>query len=168
MTASINAPHYRQGFTIIEVLIVLAIAGLILLIVFLAVPAAQRNTRNYQRHQNAAALMAEVREQQQARSGQLPVSCNNTAATCFVRNVPLTMYDNHSSSDNNVSFHRRTSPYDETTGQLPTDNFSRLQVRSYTRCHGNALTGTNASAKDLAAQYVVETFNGGLLICKEL
>jgi prepilin-type N-terminal cleavage/methylation domain-containing protein len=39
----------NQGFTIIEVMIVLAIAGLILLIVFLAVPALQRNTRNTQR-----------------------------------------------------------------------------------------------------------------------
>jgi prepilin-type N-terminal cleavage/methylation domain-containing protein len=39
----------QKGFTIIEVLIVLAIAGLILLIVFLAVPALQRNSRNTQR-----------------------------------------------------------------------------------------------------------------------
>jgi prepilin-type N-terminal cleavage/methylation domain-containing protein len=39
----------NKGFTIIEVMIVLAIAGLILLIVFLAVPALQRNSRNTQR-----------------------------------------------------------------------------------------------------------------------
>lgn len=39
----------EKGFTIIEVMIVLAIAGLILLIVFLAVPALQRNSRNTQR-----------------------------------------------------------------------------------------------------------------------
>ena len=39
----------KEGFTIIEVMIVLAIAGLILLIVFLAVPALQRNARNTQR-----------------------------------------------------------------------------------------------------------------------
>lgn len=38
-----------KGFTIIEVMIVLAIAGLILLIVFLAVPALQRSSRNTQR-----------------------------------------------------------------------------------------------------------------------
>lgn len=36
----------EQGFTIIEVLIVLAIAGLIMLIVFLAIPALNRNSRN--------------------------------------------------------------------------------------------------------------------------
>ena len=38
----------QKGFTIIEVMIVLAIAGLIILIVFLAVPALQRNGRNTQ------------------------------------------------------------------------------------------------------------------------
>lgn len=38
----------NKGFTIIEVLIVLAIAGLILLVVFLAVPALQRQSRNTQ------------------------------------------------------------------------------------------------------------------------
>lgn len=41
----------RNGFTIIEVLIVLAIVGFILLIVFLAVPTLNRNSRNYQRKQ---------------------------------------------------------------------------------------------------------------------
>ncbi len=39
----------NKGFTIIEVMIVLAIAGLIILAVFLAVPALQRNSRNTQR-----------------------------------------------------------------------------------------------------------------------
>ncbi len=38
----------QKGFTIIEVLIVLAIAGLILLVVFLAVPALNRNAHNNQ------------------------------------------------------------------------------------------------------------------------
>ena len=37
---------HRSGFTIIEIMIVLAIAGLIMLIVFLAVPALQRASRN--------------------------------------------------------------------------------------------------------------------------
>jgi prepilin-type N-terminal cleavage/methylation domain-containing protein len=46
----------NDGFTIIEVLIVLAIAALILLIVFLAVPALQRSARNTQRKNDAAAV----------------------------------------------------------------------------------------------------------------
>ncbi|MCA9330903.1 prepilin-type N-terminal cleavage/methylation domain-containing protein [Candidatus Saccharibacteria bacterium] len=52
----------QSGFTIIEVLIVLAIAGLIMLIVFLAVPALQRNSRNTQRKNDAQKLLAATNE----------------------------------------------------------------------------------------------------------
>lgn len=52
----------EEGFTIIEVLIVLAIAGLIILIVFLAVPALQRNSRNTQRTNDASLVAAGVNE----------------------------------------------------------------------------------------------------------
>ena len=50
----------QEGFTIIEVLIVLAIAGLIMLIVFLAVPALQRNSRNSQRSADASKIAAAI------------------------------------------------------------------------------------------------------------
>jgi prepilin-type N-terminal cleavage/methylation domain-containing protein len=50
----------QHGFTIIEVMIVLAIAGLILLIVFLAVPALQRNARNTQRRNDAGQISAAI------------------------------------------------------------------------------------------------------------
>lgn len=62
----------QSGFTIIEVLIVLAIAGLILLIVFLAVPALQRNSRNTQRKNDVAAILAAVSEFENNNSGQIP------------------------------------------------------------------------------------------------
>src|SRR5687767_1601772 len=52
----------EKGFTIIEVLIVLAIAGLIVLIVFLAVPALQRNSRNTQRKNDASQVLGAVQE----------------------------------------------------------------------------------------------------------
>jgi prepilin-type N-terminal cleavage/methylation domain-containing protein len=50
----------QQGFTIIEVMIVLAIAAVILLIVLLAVPALQRNSRNTQRNNDAATIAAAI------------------------------------------------------------------------------------------------------------
>jgi prepilin-type N-terminal cleavage/methylation domain-containing protein len=55
---------WRDGsaFTIIEVLIVLAIAGLILVIVFLAVPNAQRNYRNERRKKAVAYVFSEMQE----------------------------------------------------------------------------------------------------------
>ena len=50
----------QQGFTIIEVMIVLAIAAVILLIVLLAVPALQRNSRNTQRNNDIASIAAAI------------------------------------------------------------------------------------------------------------
>jgi prepilin-type N-terminal cleavage/methylation domain-containing protein len=57
----------NEGFTIIEVMIVLAIAGLILLIVFLAVPALQRASRNTSRKSDAGHLSSAVND-----NGTLP------------------------------------------------------------------------------------------------
>lgn len=59
----------NKGFTIIEVLIVLAIAGLIMLIVFLAVPALQRNQRNNSRNNDASRITSAVTECLSNRNG---------------------------------------------------------------------------------------------------
>ena len=61
-----------EGFTIIEVVIVLAIAAMILLIVLLAVPALQRNSRNTQRKNDVTAILASTSEFISNNSGLLP------------------------------------------------------------------------------------------------
>jgi prepilin-type N-terminal cleavage/methylation domain-containing protein len=73
----------QKGFTIIEVMIVLAIAGLILLIVFLAIPALQRNSRNTQRKNDVAALLAAVAEFSNNNNGALPNTCGGTNPVTF-------------------------------------------------------------------------------------
>lgn len=55
-----NKLSTKQGFTIIEVVLVLAIAGLIFLMVFVAFPALQSNQRDTQRRQDYADLGAAV------------------------------------------------------------------------------------------------------------
>lgn len=67
-----------EGFTIIEVLIVLAIAGLIMLIVFLAVPALQRNSRNNARNSEASRISAAVTDCLANRNG-VKTSCDTAA-----------------------------------------------------------------------------------------
>lgn len=62
----------EKGFTIIEVLIVLAIAGLILLVVFLAVPALQRNSRNTQRTTDIGNILGGINEFVGNNNGRLP------------------------------------------------------------------------------------------------
>ncbi len=73
-----NLQKRNEGFTIIEVLIVLAIAGLIMLIVFLAVPALQRNQRNTTRSNDASRVAAAVNECLSNRNGVV-TSCDTDA-----------------------------------------------------------------------------------------
>ena len=68
-----------KGFTIIEVLIVLAIAGLILTIVFIAVPQLQRNTRDSKRQSIASRLSTELQAYASNNGGSFPFA--TTAAT---------------------------------------------------------------------------------------
>src|ERR1043165_4086685 len=83
MKQSIILSFYRRsgstrlreyGFTIIEVLIVLAIAGLILLIVFLAVPALQRNSRNSRRRSDVSHLGGLINAYVSNNNGSLPTA----------------------------------------------------------------------------------------------
>jgi prepilin-type N-terminal cleavage/methylation domain-containing protein len=74
-----------RGFTIIEVVIVLAIAGLILLLVFQAVPALQRNNRNTQIRNASATLLGGVNDFVAANNGRLPQGVNPDPTTGVVQ-----------------------------------------------------------------------------------
>ena len=76
MLSQIRQTKKEQGFTIIEVLIVLAIAGLILLVVFLAVPALQRNARNTERTTDAGNILSSMSEYVGNNNGRLPPTAN--------------------------------------------------------------------------------------------
>lgn len=74
-----NLKKKTEGFTIIEVLIVLAIAGLIMVIIFIAVPTLQRNGRNNGRQTDANNLVSAVNECVTNRNGVV-ASCQAVAA----------------------------------------------------------------------------------------
>ena len=69
----------KQGFTIIEVVLVLAIAGLIFLMVFVAFPALQRNQRDTQRRQDYADLSAAVISAATNSNGKFPTDGDTLA-----------------------------------------------------------------------------------------
>lgn len=71
----------RRGFTIIEVVLVLAIAGLIFLMVFIALPALQRNQRDTQRRDDVARFMAQISQYQTNNRGSVPASSECTSGT---------------------------------------------------------------------------------------
>ncbi len=61
-----------EGFTIIEVVLVLAIAGLIFLMVFLALPALQRSQRDTQRKNDIGRLKAAYQQYRANNKGGIP------------------------------------------------------------------------------------------------
>ena len=63
-----------MGFTIIEVVLVLAIAGLIMMVVFITVPSVQRGQRDATRKEDISTLLAAVKKYQTNNRGALPES----------------------------------------------------------------------------------------------
>lgn len=66
----------NNGFTIIEVVLVLAIAGLIFLMVFIALPALQRNQRDTQRRDDASTFVSQLTSYSTNFKGKLPAAAN--------------------------------------------------------------------------------------------
>ena len=62
----------QKGFTIIEVVLVLAIAGLIFLMVFIALPALQRNQRDTQRRTDLSRVQTALQNYQTNNRNALP------------------------------------------------------------------------------------------------
>lgn len=69
-----NSGAKATGFTIIEVMIVLAIAGIIMAIVFLAIPSLQKSSRNTRRKQDASRVSAIISEFTSNNNGKLPTA----------------------------------------------------------------------------------------------
>lgn len=64
----------KKGFTIIEVVLVLAIAGLIFLMVFIALPALQRSQRDTQRRDDMSRFLSQLSQYQANNAGQIPTT----------------------------------------------------------------------------------------------
>lgn len=75
----------QKGFTIIEVVLVLAIAGLIFLMVFIALPALQRSQRDTQRKQDLSRAITAISNYQSNNRGMLPTNWG-TGSGGFISN----------------------------------------------------------------------------------
>lgn len=136
----------QNGFTIIEVVLVLAIAGLIFLVVFLAVPALQRSQRDTQRRSDSARFMSQLSNYQSNNKGLVP-----TAATSGAGSVAafVTSYlDNGSGVPDNWQDPSTGAVYPRASG-VPANggewNYYVGQV-----CNGESPTTSGASARNVA------------------
>lgn len=82
MTQEIS--NSKKGFTIIEVVLVLAIAGLIFLMVFIALPALQRSQRDTQRRNDMSRFSSQLSQYQSNNKGGVPTGQNGY--TAFITN----------------------------------------------------------------------------------
>lgn len=79
----------NRGFTIIEVVLVLAIAALIMLMVFVAWPALQRNQRDTQRRNDVSRVMSQLEQYKTNNNGNYPTSSSGglgTFVTDYLKN----------------------------------------------------------------------------------
>ena len=142
----------EKGFTIIEVVLVLAIAGLIFLMVFIALPALQASQRDTARKNDVSAIAAGVTSYTGNNRGVFPTSAQ---LTNYVK----------SKSDNTTSVVVGTAGAN--AGVTPADGVVTV--------YQTAVCGTNTGAaitltKGTARQFVVVTrleAGGGSAYCQD-
>lgn len=182
----------EKGFTIIEVMIVLAIAGLILLIVFLAVPALQRNSRNTQRKADASSIAASIATYLSNNGGNLPLSLGKnasanklelcTGAGDVVGGTTICSGNTETNNlsiltDANVNIRTAGGASDKVVAQAPgtavvsggTSNISADQIMIIKKASCGDAAGTiNLSPRSAAVFYVSESGSGnGSVQCVE-
>jgi prepilin-type N-terminal cleavage/methylation domain-containing protein len=144
-----------KGFTIIEVVLVLAIAGLIFLMVFIALPALQRSQRDTQRKTDLSRATTMLSNYQSANRNNLPPGDDagwNTFATNYLRVGGDTFAD---PSEGDYVF-----DYRGTNRATPTALSSTVYVHESSTCQGETVAA--AGTRKVALSFKLE---GGGVAC---
>jgi prepilin-type N-terminal cleavage/methylation domain-containing protein len=180
-----SKPVHEEGFTIIEVMIVLAIAGLIALLVFQAIPTLTRNARNGARRTSVAAILLATSHYELNNGGSMPPDCGS--GTCYsYSNSPygpaahLQFYDGSSGSslvvcDGGYSAGTLTYASGCTPASGPpqeaSSDVNKVYLYNYQRCDQakiGAGTSSGAGYSDVVALYAVESGNGAVGQCQQM
>lgn len=140
----------KQGFTIIEVMIVLAIAGVIMLVVFLAVPALQRNSRNTQRTSDVAHLTGLITEWQASHGGIALSKLNDStsAAGPNLANENFSIFTKPAAGTNVTAY--SSSPAATNT------NLDTFFVYTNATCSGSTAVNAGGGSRSFVVLYFVE------------
>ena len=165
------------GFTIIEVVLVLAIAGLIFLVVFLAVPQLQRSQRDSQRTSDLGRFMTSLETYASNNNGRYPDSQSETDS--FVQNYllsgssefadPSTGPDpaNDGTDDEglgyDIVFTSGTGSDVENNDSIPEDG-ATIHYRDNAQCSDTEGSFDEAAARQVAAMVELEN---GVAFCQD-
>lgn len=149
----------KKGFTIIEVVLVLAIAGLIFLMVFIALPALQRSQRDTQRRHDMDRVLAQVTNFMTNNRNRVP------ADEDFNKNGRFyTGYMKSSGDDfrdpNGTDYEFKIGPIDSTKEYKDLRNM--IYYTTGKTCEGEKLTTESKGASKIAFQMALE---GGGISC---
>lgn len=148
------AANNKKGFTIIEVVLVLAIAGLIFLMVFIALPALQRNQRDSQRRSDVSKFIAQLNQYAVNNRNQVPQA--NTAAMnkfldSYMKRGDGEFKDPKSGNNYTVEF----------SGDPTTE---KLIYRTSAKCDNEDIVSLPGSPRSVAARIQLE---GSGFFCKD-
>jgi prepilin-type N-terminal cleavage/methylation domain-containing protein len=156
----------ESGFTIIEVLIVLAIAGLIMVVVFLAVPALQRSGRNNAMNTDANNVLTAVGNYSSNNGGTLPATLAATAPSSGAITIGASTTNQETAK---VDTGVKTVQIDDgTTLITPASGTGVIQVVTGTKGTCNATgtgLGTAGSPRSYAVLFIAESGTGNILKC---
>jgi prepilin-type N-terminal cleavage/methylation domain-containing protein len=156
------AQKTQKGFTIIEVMIVLAIAGLILVVVLVAIPQLQASQRDSARRDVTNRFIAEAANYSTNNNGRTPFTSSGVDSTFtsnYLANVDLA----------NPSTGNQYAPAVQTDTTLPASDGTADDVMAVypgATCNGEAVTGTiSATARVFAV--VVNLDRAGTYYCAD-
>lgn len=152
----------EKGFTIIEVVLVLAIAGLIFMMVFVALPALQRSQRDAQRKQDISRAMTEITSYTSNNNGSLPAKTDSYWNNTFLPNYLTTNSDTFADpSGESYRFSIDTKNGADLTADFDANN-PVIVVTYGATCNGEQVK-TNQGSRKIAIRMKLE---GGGVTCQ--
>ncbi len=147
----------NAGFTIVETIIVLAIAGLILLLVFYAVPTLERNGRNSQRKQDVSTILQGVSHYELDNSANFP-----TNVTTLLKYAPQNLAW-YIPSDIQLNPGQVAAPAVTSTEDVEIYDFEFCSSTTF-----GSTTNQGADYSNIVALYAVEGGGGAVSECQQL
>jgi len=132
---NVQQKNKEKGFTIIEVVLVLAIAGLIFLMVFIALPALQRSQRDTQRRDDVSKFVSQLSQYSTNNRGSLPKDSDiNSFVTSYMK-----------PSDGEFNDPTTGNVYTMRTGVGVTPGEGEMQYALNAKCNGEDVTSGGTS-----------------------
>jgi prepilin-type N-terminal cleavage/methylation domain-containing protein len=149
-----------KGFTIIEVMIVLAIAGLIMLVVFLAVPALQRNSRNASKKQDIGRLATALNDWESNNNGiTFTAGASNVNSQSVIDSAgTLSQYTlSPAAAIGANTFTVTTGTQPAMPAGVANVNLGSVQVVTGADCGASGATVAVSANRSIALQYLLES-----------